>query len=77
VGRKTQSAFLSLILAQAVHSVEEYVRRFFAVFPPARFVSSLFSNDISRGFAIENVVLSGSVCAEQFLCGRNGARLGA
>jgi hypothetical protein len=59
VGRKTQFAFLLLILAQALHSVEEYVTRLYAVFPPARFVSSLFSNDISRGFAIGNVVLVG------------------
>jgi uncharacterized membrane protein HdeD (DUF308 family) len=42
---------------QAVHSLEEYLGRFYEVFPPARFVSGLVSQDLRRGFIIANVVL--------------------
>ena len=49
--------FLCLILAQAAHSVEEYVTRLYAVFAPARFVSSLISNDLALGFLIANAIL--------------------
>jgi len=49
--------FLGLVTVQAVHSVEEYVGRLYAVFPPARFVSGLFSQDLQRGFLIFNVGL--------------------
>lgn len=41
-----KSTFLALILAQACHSVEEYVFRLYDVFPPARFVSGLFSKGV-------------------------------
>ena len=40
-----------LILAQAAHSTEEYVFRLFDVFAPARFVSSLVSDNLAVGFA--------------------------
>ena len=46
-----------MILAQAVHSVEEYAYRLYDVFAPARFVSGLFSDDRAYGFAIANVLL--------------------
>lgn len=49
--------FLLLILAQAAHSVEEYVTRLYEVFLPARLVSSLISNDLALGFLVANVVL--------------------
>ena len=39
-----QLVFLFLILAQAAHSIEEYVSKLYEVFAPARFVSSLVSN---------------------------------
>ena len=35
--------FWLLILAQAAHSIEEYVGRLYDVFPPARVVSGLIS----------------------------------
>jgi hypothetical protein len=54
---RSRSAFLALIIAQAAHSIEEYVFRLFDVFAPARFVSSLFSNDLALGFALANVLL--------------------
>ena len=42
---------------QAAHSVEEYLGRLYEVFPPARFVSGLVSQDLRRGFIIANVAL--------------------
>jgi hypothetical protein len=53
-----------LILAQAAHSTEEYVFRLFDVFAPARFVSSLVSDDLAVGFALVNasLVLFGLWC---------------
>jgi hypothetical protein len=57
VGRRSQFAFLLLVVAQAAHSVEEYVTRLYEVFPAARFVSSLVSTDLSAGFLVVNTVL--------------------
>lgn len=50
-------AFLALIVAQAAHSVEEYLFRLYDVFGPARFVSGLVSRDLATGFAILNTAL--------------------
>jgi hypothetical protein len=52
-----QAAFGALVLAQAAHSVEEYVGRLWESFPPARFVSGLVSPDLERGFVIVNLSL--------------------
>jgi len=52
-----QSAFVALIATQAAHSIEEYVGRLYDVFPPARLVSGLVSNNLERGFVILNVAL--------------------
>jgi hypothetical protein len=60
VERRTRAAFALLVVAQTAHSVEEYVARLFDVFPPARFVSRLFSDDLSTGFIIANVLLIGA-----------------
>jgi hypothetical protein len=49
--------FLSLILAQALHSIEEYVTRLYEVFAPTRFVSSLISHDLALGFLVFNTAL--------------------
>jgi len=57
VERKTQLVFLLLIVAQAAHSVEEYVTRLYEVFAPARFVSGLISHDLAFGFLIGNAAL--------------------
>jgi uncharacterized protein with HXXEE motif len=54
---RLRSAFLGLMLAQAAHSVEEYVFRLYDVFAPARFVSGLVSDDLARGFAVANVLI--------------------
>lgn len=55
--RRCRLAFLWLILAQAAHSIEEYVTRLYEVFAPARFVSGLVSNDLSFGFLAVNAAL--------------------
>ena len=55
--RRCQFAFLFLILAQGAHSIEESATRLYAIFAPARFVSSLVSNDLSLGFLIVNAAL--------------------
>jgi hypothetical protein len=59
-----RTAFAVLIAAQAAHSAEEYVFRLYDVFAPARLVSSLFSSDLSVGFALANagIVLFGIWC---------------
>jgi hypothetical protein len=54
---RIESAFIALIGAQAAHSVEEYAGRLYEVFPPARLVSGLVSQDLERGFLIFNVGL--------------------
>jgi hypothetical protein len=57
VERRSQFAFLFLILAQGAHSVEEYATGLYEVFAPARFVSSLVSCDLALGFLIVNAAL--------------------
>jgi hypothetical protein len=61
---RSRAAFGLLILAQAAHSVEEYAFRLFDAFGPARFVGSLFSDNIATGFAVANIgiVLVGVWC---------------
>jgi hypothetical protein len=61
---RSRAAFLALIVAQAAHSIEEYAFRLFDVLEPARFISSLLSSDLARGFAMANValVLFGAWC---------------
>jgi hypothetical protein len=49
--------FGALVVAQAAHSVEEYVGRLWESFPPARFLSGLISQDLERGFLVINVSL--------------------
>jgi hypothetical protein len=50
-------SYLALEVAQAAHSVEEYVGRLCEVVPPARLVSGLVTQDLQRGFLIFNVGL--------------------
>jgi hypothetical protein len=52
---KTRMAFLVLAVLQALHSVEEYFNRLWDYLAPARFVSSLVSDDLSVGFAVINI----------------------
>jgi hypothetical protein len=59
-----RTAFLLLVLAQAAHSLEEYVFRLYDFFAPARFVSGLVSENLALGFAVVNIgiVLFGIWC---------------
>jgi len=52
-----RATFLSLVVTQAAHSIEEYVGRLYEVFAPARLVSGLISQDLARGFVIFNATL--------------------
>jgi hypothetical protein len=54
---RLQLTFGSLILAQAAHSIEEYLGHLWESFPPARFVTGLVSSDLERGFIVMNVLL--------------------
>jgi len=54
---RARRAFALLILAQAAHSIEEYVFRLFDVFAPAQWVSSLFSTNLALGFGLANTLL--------------------
>jgi hypothetical protein len=55
--KRYQLTFLALIATQSAHSVEEYIGRLYEVFPPARFVSGLISQNLERGFVIFNAAL--------------------
>lgn len=54
---RMQMAFGGLVLAQAAHSVEEYVGRLWESFPPAQFLTGLISQDLRLGFLVINVLL--------------------
>lgn len=49
--------FAALILAQAAHSVEEYIGRLWESFPPAALVAGLISSDLALGFLIGNIAV--------------------
>lgn len=49
--------FLLLILAQGVHSTEEYITRLWEVFYPARVISNMVSTNTETGFLIINISL--------------------
>jgi hypothetical protein len=48
---------VALVVAQAAHSIEEYIGRLYDVFPPARFVCGLISQNRRAGFIIFNASL--------------------
>jgi len=52
-----QVAFGALVLAQAAHSVEEYLGRLWESFPPAQFLTGLVSRDLETGFLVINIGL--------------------
>lgn len=61
---RARFAFLAVIAAQAVHSIEEYWFRLFDVLAPARAVSEAIGLDRATGFVIANagLLLVGLVC---------------
>jgi hypothetical protein len=44
-----------LVLAQAGHSIEEYIGHLWESFPPARFLTGLVSSNLEHGFVLINV----------------------
>jgi Protein of unknown function with HXXEE motif len=54
---RSKTTFLALVAAQTAHSVEESLGRLWDVFPPARFVTGLISEDRRFGFIVFNVAL--------------------
>jgi len=50
-------AFGALVLAQAAHSVEEYIGRLWESFPPARFLTGLIAENLELGFLVINISL--------------------
>jgi hypothetical protein len=54
---RSRRLFSCLIVAQAAHSLEEYLFRLYDVWAPARWVSGLFSGDLRVGFASANILL--------------------
>ena len=57
VDRRAGWLFLALVVAQAAHSIEEYVFALYEVFAPARLASSLVSDDLATGFAVLNLAI--------------------
>jgi hypothetical protein len=53
----TRTAFLLLVVAQALHSIEEYFFRLYDVLAPARVVSGLVRIDRASGFVVVHVAL--------------------
>lgn len=51
------AAFGGLVLAQAAHSIEEYLGRLWESFPPARFLTGLFPFDRAIAFVILNIAI--------------------
>jgi hypothetical protein len=54
---RIQATFGALVLAQAAHSVEEYLGRLWETFPPAAFLTGLIASDREKGFLVINVAL--------------------
>ena len=51
-------SFLALVITQVAHSVEEYVFRFYEVFPPARLLNELVPGLTRPGFIIFSALLA-------------------
>jgi hypothetical protein len=57
MARRFTLAFGTLLLAQAAHSVEEYIGRFWESFPPAHFLTGLVSQDREWSFVMLTILL--------------------
>lgn len=55
--KRIKIIFLFLVLIQGLHSIEEYIGKLWDVFPPARFLTGLVSNNHGTGFLIINIGL--------------------
>ena len=54
---KTRAVFLTLVLVQALHSLEEYAFEFYEIFPPARRLNELVPGIAHPAFIAFNVAL--------------------
>jgi len=54
---RIHATFGGLVLTQAAHSIEEYLGRLWESFPPARFLTGLFSSDRELAFLVINVAI--------------------
>ncbi len=54
---RIQYGFLALAVLQTLHSLEEFLFRLWEHLAPARFLSSLISDDLPLGFAIFNLAI--------------------
>lgn len=59
-----QIGFGLLVIAQAAHSIEEYVGHLWESFPPAEYLTRLISSDLQVGF----IVINGSLVAFGIWC---------
>jgi len=57
VTQKIRITFLLIAVTQGLHSIEEAYGKLWEVFPPAKFVSGLVSDNLETGFVIINVTL--------------------
>lgn len=57
MNQKTKWTFLILVLVQGLHSIEEYVGKLWEIFPPARVLCSLVSDNLVTAFLIINIGL--------------------
>jgi|SRR5688572_26891159 len=54
---RIQTTFAALVLVQGAHSIEESIGRLWESFPPATFLTGLFSSDRALAFVVLNFVL--------------------
>jgi hypothetical protein len=57
LSERSKLLFLLLVVVQAVHSVEEYLGRLYDIFPPARYLASLVSENLAAGFIVINLAI--------------------
>ncbi|MEX0290578.1 MAG: HXXEE domain-containing protein [Flavobacteriaceae bacterium] len=57
MSKKIKILFFLLIMAQGLHSIEEYQGKLWENFPPATYLTGLFSDDHETGFLIINIGL--------------------
>ena len=62
--RQIKIVFLLLVLIQGLHSIEEYFGRLWEVFLPAKYVTSIVSNNNEIGFLVINtgLFIFGLIC---------------
>ena len=55
--KKLSTLFFLLVIFQGFHSIEEYIGNLWDVFPPARFLTGIISDNREVGFLIANIGL--------------------